>query len=63
MRKNVPLLIGNLGPLTFGMDGNNEVILFEAAGADPAAARATSGRSRALIAEIAKRLPDTSLIR
>ena len=30
-RKNVPLLVGNLGPLTFGRD-DNEVVLFEAAG-------------------------------
>jgi phosphopantothenoylcysteine decarboxylase/phosphopantothenate--cysteine ligase len=62
VRKNVPLLIGNLGPLTFGLD-DNEVILFEAGGATklPRADKLTL--ARALIAEIAKRLPDTSLIR
>ena len=61
VRKNVPLLIGNLGPLTFGLD-DNEVVLFEAKGATklPRADKATL--ARALVVEIAKRLPDTRLI-
>ncbi|MEX3526461.1 MAG: bifunctional phosphopantothenoylcysteine decarboxylase/phosphopantothenate--cysteine ligase CoaBC [Burkholderia sp.] len=60
-RKQVPLLIGNLGPLTFGLD-DNEVVLFEAAGTTrlPRAAKATL--AHVLIEEIAKRLPDTRLI-
>ncbi|WP_186205374.1 bifunctional phosphopantothenoylcysteine decarboxylase/phosphopantothenate--cysteine ligase CoaBC [Burkholderia gladioli] len=60
-RKQVPLLIGNLGPLTFGLD-DNEVVLFEAAGTTrlPRAAKATLAHT--LIEEIAKRLPDTRLI-
>jgi phosphopantothenoylcysteine decarboxylase/phosphopantothenate--cysteine ligase len=62
VRKNVPLLIGNLGPLTFGLD-DNEVILFEAGGATKLPRADKQTLARALIAEIARRLPDTSLIR
>ncbi|MEX3581403.1 MAG: bifunctional phosphopantothenoylcysteine decarboxylase/phosphopantothenate--cysteine ligase CoaBC [Burkholderia sp.] len=60
-RKQAPLLIGNLGPRTFGLD-DNEVVLFEAAGTTrlPRAAKATLAHT--LIEEIAKRLPDTRLI-
>jgi phosphopantothenoylcysteine decarboxylase / phosphopantothenate---cysteine ligase len=61
VRKNVPLLIGNLGPQTFGRD-DNEVALFEARGMTrlPRADKTTLART--LIDEIARRLPDTSLI-
>ncbi len=61
VRKNVPLLIGNLGPQTFGLD-DNEVVLFEASGATrlPRADKRTLARE--LIAEIAKRLPDASVM-
>ncbi len=62
VRKNVPLLIGNLGPLTFGLD-DNEVVLFEAAGVTRLPRADKQTLARALIAEIAKRLPDASLIR
>lgn len=57
----MPLLIGNLGPLTFGLD-DNEVVLFEASGTTrlPRADKMTL--AHALVAEIAKRLPDTRLI-
>ncbi|WP_244814251.1 bifunctional phosphopantothenoylcysteine decarboxylase/phosphopantothenate--cysteine ligase CoaBC [Caballeronia sp. Lep1P3] len=55
-RKNVPLLIGNLGPLTFGRD-DNEVVLFEASGATPLPRADKQTLARALIAEIAKRAP------
>lgn len=61
IKKNVPLLIGNLGPATFGRD-DNEVVLFDASGATrlPRADKdALAGR---LIAEIAQRLPDASII-
>ena len=61
-RKKVPLLIGNLGPLTFGLD-DNEVILFEASGATKLPRADKQTLARTLIAEIAKRLPDSSLIR
>ncbi|WP_035522158.1 bifunctional phosphopantothenoylcysteine decarboxylase/phosphopantothenate--cysteine ligase CoaBC [Paraburkholderia sacchari] len=60
-RKNVPLLIGNLGPLTFGQD-DNEVVLFEAAGRTPLPRAAKQALAQTLIAEIAKRLPDPSII-
>jgi phosphopantothenoylcysteine decarboxylase/phosphopantothenate--cysteine ligase len=62
VRKNVPLLIGNLGPLTFGLD-DNEVVLFEAGGTTKLPRADKQALASALIAEIAKRLPDTSLIR
>jgi phosphopantothenoylcysteine decarboxylase/phosphopantothenate--cysteine ligase len=61
VRKNVPLLIGNLGPLTFGRD-DNEVALFEAAGITRLPRAGKQALARALIAEIAQRLPDASLI-
>ncbi|CAM2194212.1 fused 4'-phosphopantothenoylcysteine decarboxylase and phosphopantothenoylcysteine synthetase [Paraburkholderia kururiensis] len=60
-RKNVPLLIGNLGPLTFGRD-DNEVVLFEASGQTKLPRADKQALASTLIAEIAKRLPDTSLI-
>ncbi|MFX1673089.1 bifunctional phosphopantothenoylcysteine decarboxylase/phosphopantothenate--cysteine ligase CoaBC [Paraburkholderia sp. A2WS-5] len=60
-RKNVPLLIGNLGPLTFGQD-ENEVVLFEAAGRTPLPRAAKQALAQTLIAEIARRLPDPSII-
>ncbi|CAG4894197.1 Coenzyme A biosynthesis bifunctional protein CoaBC [Paraburkholderia gardini] len=58
VRKNVPLLIGNLGPQTFGLD-DNEVVLFEAKGATKLPRADKKTLARALVAEIAKRLPDT----
>ncbi|MBB3255416.1 phosphopantothenoylcysteine decarboxylase/phosphopantothenate--cysteine ligase [Paraburkholderia bannensis] len=60
-RKKVPLLIGNLGPLTFGQD-DNEVVLFEASGRTPLPRAAKVALAQTLIAEIAKRLPDTGIL-
>lgn len=60
-RKKVPLLIGNLGPLTFGRD-DNEVVLFEAGGRTPLPRAAKQVLAQTLIAEIARRLPDPGLI-
>ncbi|CCD38239.1 Phosphopantothenoylcysteine decarboxylase / Phosphopantothenoylcysteine synthetase [Candidatus Paraburkholderia kirkii UZHbot1] len=57
-RKKVPLLIGNLGPLTFGRD-DNEVVLFEESGATPLPRADKQQLARTLIAEIAKRAPKT----
>lgn len=56
IKKNVPLLIGNLGPDTFGRD-DNELLLIDASGQQtlPRADKATLARQ--LIAEIAKRKP------
>ncbi len=58
-RKNVPLLIGNLGPLTFGRD-DNEVMLFDANGASRLPRADKQALAGTLIAEIARRLPDAS---
>ena len=55
-RKNVPLLIGNLGPKTFGKD-DNEVVLFEASGATHLPRADKQSLARTLIAEIARRVP------
>jgi phosphopantothenoylcysteine decarboxylase / phosphopantothenate---cysteine ligase len=55
-RKNVPLLIGNLGPLTFGLD-DNEVVLFEASGITRLPRADKKLLAKLLIAEIAKRAP------
>jgi phosphopantothenoylcysteine decarboxylase / phosphopantothenate---cysteine ligase len=60
-RKKVPLLIGNLGPLTFGQD-DNEVVLFEASGRTPLPRAAKQALAQTLVAEIARRLPDPSII-
>ncbi|MGV2291994.1 bifunctional phosphopantothenoylcysteine decarboxylase/phosphopantothenate--cysteine ligase CoaBC [Trinickia sp. YCB016] len=61
VRKNVPLLIGNLGPQTFGRD-DNEVALFEAGGVTKLPRADKTTLAQTLIDEIARRLPDTSLI-
>lgn len=60
-RKKVPLLIGNLGPLTFGQD-DNEVVLFEASGRKALPRAAKQALAQTLIREIARRLPDPSII-
>jgi len=60
-RKKVPLLIGNLGPLTFGQD-DNEVVLFEAGGRKPLPRAAKQALAQTLVAEIARRLPDQSIV-
>jgi phosphopantothenoylcysteine decarboxylase/phosphopantothenate--cysteine ligase len=54
-RKNVPLIVGNLGPATFGQD-DNALTLVDAAGHHdlPRADKLTL--ARALVAEIARRL-------
>ena len=56
VRKNVPLLVGNIGPATFGQD-DNTLLLIDAHGSSalPRASKAQLGH--ALIAEIARRLP------
>jgi phosphopantothenoylcysteine decarboxylase/phosphopantothenate--cysteine ligase len=58
-RKNVPLIVGNLGPATFGRD-DNALLLVDAAGerALPQADKLTLARQ--LIAEIATRLTTPS---
>ncbi len=56
VRKNVPLLIGNIGPLTFGRD-DNEVVLFDAHGTTHLPRTSKIALAQTLIIEIAKRLP------
>lgn len=54
-RKNVPLLVGNLGPATFGRD-DNRLELFDAAGHHPLGEGDKLVLARRLVAEIAARL-------
>ncbi|CAB3728689.1 bifunctional phosphopantothenoylcysteine decarboxylase/phosphopantothenate--cysteine ligase CoaBC [Trinickia soli] len=61
IKKNVPLIIGNLGPATFGRD-ENEVVLFDATGATRLPRADKNALASVLIAEIARRLPDATLI-
>jgi phosphopantothenoylcysteine decarboxylase / phosphopantothenate---cysteine ligase len=61
IKKNVPLVVGNLGPATFGRD-DNEVVLFEATGVTRLPRADKDALASVLIAEIARRLPDASLI-
>jgi phosphopantothenoylcysteine decarboxylase/phosphopantothenate--cysteine ligase len=60
-RKNVPLLIGNVGPKTFGRD-DNEVVLFDAQGISRLPRMDKDALAATLVREIARRLPDASLI-
>jgi phosphopantothenoylcysteine decarboxylase/phosphopantothenate--cysteine ligase len=61
IKKSVPLIVGNLGPATFGRD-ENEVVLFDASGTTRLPRADKHSLAGALIAEIARRLPDASLI-
>lgn len=61
IKKNVPLIIGNLGPATFGRN-ENEVVLFDASGATRLPRAAKDALANLLIEEIARRLPDASII-
>ncbi|MEJ7687318.1 MAG: bifunctional phosphopantothenoylcysteine decarboxylase/phosphopantothenate--cysteine ligase CoaBC [Variovorax sp.] len=56
-RKGIPLLVGNIGPLTFGQD-HNSLLLVDAKGVRelPRAPKLTLARE--LVAEIAARLPN-----
>ncbi len=55
LRKNVPLLVGNLGPATFGKD-DNALLLVDAQGAKEISRNSKLALSRMLIAEIANRI-------
>ncbi len=54
-RKGIPLLVGNIGPLTFGQD-DNEMLLVDAAGVQPLPRAPKLVLARKLIAEIARRM-------
>ena len=56
IRKSVPLLVGNIGPATFGKD-DNALLLIDAYGTLELPHNNKLALGRQLIAEIAKRLP------
>jgi len=55
LRKNVPLLVGNIGPATFGQD-DNALLLVDAQGATELPRNTKLHLARQLVAEIAKRI-------
>ncbi|MEI6801759.1 MAG: bifunctional phosphopantothenoylcysteine decarboxylase/phosphopantothenate--cysteine ligase CoaBC [Burkholderiales bacterium] len=55
IKKRVPLLVGNIGPATFGQD-DNALLLVDAAGAQELARNTKIALARQLIAEIATRV-------
>ena len=59
LRKNVPLIVGNLGPATFGQD-HNSLLLVDADGERALATADKLSLARDLVAEIARRLGHVS---
>jgi phosphopantothenoylcysteine decarboxylase/phosphopantothenate--cysteine ligase len=57
-RKGIPLLVGNIGPLTFGQD-DNSLLLVDAEGVRELPRAPKLHLARELVAEIAARLPTT----
>jgi phosphopantothenoylcysteine decarboxylase/phosphopantothenate--cysteine ligase len=55
-RKGVPLLVGNIGPATFGQD-DNALLLVDAQGHRELPRASKRALARQLVAEIATRLP------
>ncbi len=55
-RKGIPLLVGNIGPLTFGQD-DNQMLLVDAQGVRELPRASKISLARQLVAEIARRLP------
>jgi len=55
-RKGVPLLVGNIGPATFGQD-DNALLLVDAEGARELPQAGKLALARQLVADIARRLP------
>jgi phosphopantothenoylcysteine decarboxylase/phosphopantothenate--cysteine ligase len=55
-RKGVPLLVGNLGQNTFGLD-DNELLLVDAQGVSRLPRASKTELARQLAGEIARRLP------
>jgi phosphopantothenoylcysteine decarboxylase/phosphopantothenate--cysteine ligase len=55
-RKGVPLLVGNIGPATFGRD-DNALLLVDAQGSRELARASKLSLARQLVAEIASRIP------
>lgn len=57
-RKGIPLLAGNIGPLTFGLD-DNQLLLVDEHGEQELPRAPKLQLARMLVAEIARRLPGT----
>jgi len=55
LRKNVPLLVGNIGPATFGQD-DNALLLVDAQGATDVPRNSKRVLAQQLVAEIARRI-------
>lgn len=55
-KKNIPLLVGNIGHQTFGRD-DNELVLFDDAGHHPLPRASKEALADMLVGEIARRLP------
>jgi phosphopantothenoylcysteine decarboxylase / phosphopantothenate---cysteine ligase len=55
LRKGIPLLVGNIGPTTFGKD-DNEMLLVDANGVQPLPRASKLSLARRLVQEIANRL-------
>ncbi len=58
LRKQVPLLVGNIGPATFGKD-DNALLLVDEQGTTELPHASKRVLAQQLVAEIARRLPDT----
>ena len=56
-RKGVPLLVGNIGPATFGQD-DNALLLVDAQGAKELPHASKLALARLLVQDIARRLSD-----
>jgi phosphopantothenoylcysteine decarboxylase/phosphopantothenate--cysteine ligase len=60
-RKGIPLLVGNIGPQTFGQD-ENAIVLFDDSGHTVLPRAGKLELARQLVSEIAKRLEQRSLL-
>jgi phosphopantothenoylcysteine decarboxylase/phosphopantothenate--cysteine ligase len=60
-KKGIPLLVGNIGPQTFGQD-ENSIVLFDDSGHTVLPRAAKLALARQLVSEIAKRLEQRSLL-
>ena len=60
-KKGIPLLVGNIGPQTFGQD-ENAIVLFDESGHTILPRAAKLDLARQLVSEIAKRLEQRSLL-
>jgi phosphopantothenoylcysteine decarboxylase/phosphopantothenate--cysteine ligase len=55
LRKGVPLMVGNIGPATFGVD-NNALLLVDAQGSTEWPRNTKLALARQLVADVARRL-------